>query len=83
MPLSEKNTVDRIEVVGEYNHVQVRTATKIYEDGKLISKSFHRHVITPLDDTGNEDPDVQAICAELHTQDVKDAYQTFLNNQEV
>ena len=82
MPLLEETVVDRIEVIGEYNHVQIRTATRIYENDELISKSFHRHVVTPLDDVSNEDAEVQALCTELHTQDVKDAYQTFLNNQE-
>lgn len=66
--------VDLIEIV-ENNCVQVRTATKIVEDGVEINRSFHRHVIAPGDDYNTEDAKVQAICAVVHTADVVAAYQ--------
>jgi hypothetical protein len=83
MALTEETIVDKIEVVGDFNHVQVRTATVIKRDGAEISRSFSRHVVTPGDDYSAEDSKVQGICAAVHTQDVIDAYNTHLAEQEI
>ena len=80
--LTEESVVDKIEVVGDYNHVQVRTATVIKRDGVEISRSFSRHVIAAGDDYSAEDSKVQGICAAVHTQDVIDAYAAHLAEQE-
>ena len=45
MALTETQVEDKIEVVGDYKHVQVRTANVIARDGAEISRSFHRHVL--------------------------------------
>ncbi len=66
-------TVDRIEVL-ESGAVQVRTKTAIMENGKQISGSFHRHIISPGDDYTKENTRVQAICKATHTEDVVAAY---------
>jgi hypothetical protein len=81
MALTEETAVDKIEVVGDYSHVQVRTATIIKKDGVEISRSFHRHVINPGDDYSNEEAEVQAVCAAVHTDEVKAAYAAFLAEQ--
>jgi len=86
MALTEETVQDKIEVVGEFKHVQVRTATVIKRDGVEISRSFSRHVVAPdisTDDLANESTEVQAICAAVHTQAVKDAYAAHLAAQEV
>jgi hypothetical protein len=82
MALTEETIQDKIEVVGEYKRVQVRTATVIKRDGVEISRSFHRHVVAPDADITGETAEVQAICAVVHTQAVKDAYAAFLAEQE-
>ena len=74
MALTERTTEDKIEIVGDYKHVQVRTATIIERDGEEISRSFHRHVVAPGDDISNESAEVQAVCNAVWTQEVKDAY---------
>jgi hypothetical protein len=74
MALEKIEVVDRIEVV-ENGCVQVRTATRIMEDGKQISATFHRHVVAPGDDYSAEDALVKAICAATHTAAVVSAYQ--------
>lgn len=74
MALEKIEIVDRVEVI-ENGCVQVRTKTAIMEDGKQISGTFHRHVVAPGDDYGNEDARVQAVCAAVHTADVISAYQ--------
>ena len=75
MALTESVEVDKVEIVGPYKAVQVRTATVIYKDGAEISRGFHRHVVSAGDDYSNESEEVQAICAAVHTQEVIDAKQ--------
>jgi len=77
MALEKIQIVDRIEVV-ENGSVQVRTCTRIIEDGKQISGTFHRHVVAPGDEYSAEDAKVQAICVAVHTADVVAAYQAAL-----
>lgn len=74
MALTKSITVDKIEIVGPFRHVQVRTATIVEEDGIELSRSFSRHVVSPGADTSNLDPQVQAVCASVHTQEVIDAF---------
>ena len=77
MALEKIEIVDRVEVL-ESGVVQVRTATKIMEDGKAISSTFHRHVIAPGDDYAAQADRVKAICAATHTADVISAYEASL-----
>jgi hypothetical protein len=81
MALEKTVSADKIEIVGTYKAVQVRTATAITEDGVELSRSFHRHVINPGDDYSNEEAEVQAVCAAVHTDEVKAAYAAFLAEQ--
>ena len=67
-------SVDLIEII-ENGCVQVRTKTVIKEDGVEISSKFHRHVIAPGEDYGQESPKVQSVCNAVHTNDVIVAYQ--------
>jgi len=64
MSLTKEVTADKIEVVATEDGqvVQVRTATRIVEDGEVISSSYHRHVISSGDDYSSEPSNVQAIC---------------------
>jgi len=69
MALTKSVTADKIEVVTGQNEngndvtsVQVRTATKVLEDGAVISQSYHRHVIQSGDDWTSEPQNVQDIC---------------------
>ena len=45
MALSESIEYDKIEIVGQYKHVQVRKATVIKRDGTEITRSFERFVL--------------------------------------
>lgn len=77
MALTKTTTNDKIEVLqlaAGYPVVQVRTATVIAEDGVEISRTFHRHVLTPDADLTAEDADVSAICTPVFTDAVKAAY---------
>ena len=70
MALIKEITQDRIEVVGEFKAVQVRTKTAVMEDGVELSSVFHRHVVSAGDDYSAESTEVQAICAAVHTDAV-------------
>ena len=89
MAITKETVVDKIEVL-EMGQVQVRTATKIVEDGTELSRAFHRHVVMPSDkttgswvdtDISGEDARVQAICTATWTDEVKTAYQTMMDSQ--
>ena len=83
MALTEETLQDKIEIVGEYKHVQVRTATVIKKDGVELTRSFSRHVVAPDANITGESTEVQAICTAVHTQAVKDAYAAHLASLEV
>jgi hypothetical protein len=84
MALEKTLRNDKIEVIsqGDWSCVQVRTATIVSEDGVELSRSYHRHVVTPNADLSAEDADVSAICTTVFTQAVKDAYAAHLAAQE-
>ena len=70
MALTKVVTQDKIEVVGEFKHVQVRTKTAVLEDGVELSSGFSRHIVSAGDDYSAESAEVQAICAAVHTDAV-------------
>ena len=88
MALTKVIEEDKIEVVGEYKAVHVRTATIIKEDGVELNRSFHRKVLDPgiLDgsddlvntDLSGESSEVQGICNAVWTASVKNAWKTKL-----
>ena len=80
MAITKEEIQDKIEVVGDFKHIQVRTATVIKEDGVEISRSFHRHVVAPDSDSSKESADVKAMVKQFHTDEVKKAYATHLEN---
>ena len=75
MALTERTEVDKIEIVGPYRAVQVRTATVIERDGEELTRSYQRHVVSAGDDYSNETAEVQAVCAAVHTAEVVAARQ--------
>lgn len=82
MSLNKQTVVDQIEIT-ENGTVQVRTATRIVEDGAVLSSSLHRHVIAPGDDYSGECDKVKAICAATHTAAVVSAYKAAIAAQGV
>ena len=80
MALTEETIQDKIEIVGDYKMIQVRTATLIKKDGVEISRSFHRHVVAPNSDLSGESDDVKAMAAQFHTDKVKAAYDKWVED---
>ena len=71
--LEKQIVVDLIEII-KNGCVQIRTCTRVMEDGEQISGTFHRHIVVPGADYIAEDARVQAICAAVHTDEVIAAY---------
>ena len=82
MALTKETQIGKIEVVGKYKSVQIRTDTVVLEDGEELSRKYHRHALNPDAVITNEHSEVQAVCNAVWTQDVKDAYETFKAEQE-
>ena len=88
MALTKTTEDDKIEVVTQYKNVQIRTATVIKEDGKELSRSFHRRVLQPgsIDssdnysktDVSSESTEIQGICNATWTDAVHDAFKAQL-----
>ena len=90
MALTKEIVEDKIEVVGDYKAIQVRTATIIKDDGVEVSRSFHRDIIYPCTksgdtwsdtDTSSQSTEVQAIATAVWTGAVKTAYKTMIDAQ--
>ena len=91
MAITKETQIGKIEVVGKYKSVQVRTDTVVMEDGEELSRKYHRHALNcgTLDADNNlvdtvltdEHAEVQAVCNAVWTQSIKDAYRTFLASQ--
>ena len=91
MALTKETVVDKIEVL-EMGQVQVRTATRVMEDGAVLSSSFHRNILEPSTkasgswadtDISGEDARVQAVANATWTDSVKTAYQAMMDAQSI
>tara|TARA_R100001129_G_C5165428_1_gene203190 strand:+ start:195 stop:485 length:291 start_codon:yes stop_codon:yes gene_type:complete len=96
MAITKETEIPKIEIVGSWN-VQVATDTVIKEDGTIISRSRHRHVLQPYTSSKDSDgkwthtdtdisaeaTEVQAIANAVWTDTVKANYKTFVESQEV
>jgi len=94
MALTKETIEDKIEIVGEYKNIQVRTATVIKEDGVEINRSFHRRTLDCIASEKNEDnswthtdtdvsgesTEVQGIATAVWTDAVKLAKRTANEN---
>ena len=70
----EKQIKDDYEVRTEHKHINVRTKTSIMEDGKELSFSYHREVLTPDMDVSSESDEIKALAGAIWTDAVKKAW---------
>ena len=82
MALTKETQIGKIEVVGKYKCVQVRTDIVVMEDGEELSRKYHRHALSPDAVITDENAEVQAVCNAVWTQAVKDAYEAFKTEQQ-
>ena len=88
MAITKTIVDDKIEIVSDYKHLQIRTATVIKEDGVELSRNYHRRVLhcgnLTVDkvwndtDVSSESTEIKSIASAVWTQSVKDAYKAIL-----
>ena len=74
MSLTKQAVIDQITVT-ENGVIFYREATKIMEDGKELSKTYHRSSLYPAQDLTGVPANVVAICNTVWTEAVIAAYQ--------
>ena len=87
MALTKEVVIDKIEVL-EMGDIQVRTATRILEDGVQLSQSYSRNVFVPCHkigetwadtDISGEDASIQAQANAKWTSSVKTAFKEMID----
>ena len=78
MSLTKQRVQDKIEIVSEYKHIQIRYSDQIIEDGKVISSSYYRIVVDCGEDAKAIEHNVKAIADIYWTDEVKAAYEASL-----
>jgi hypothetical protein len=81
MAITKEVKIDKLEIVGDFKHVQCREATVVSEDGVELSRSFHRHVLHPDSDISGEPQETQDVCNAVWTDEVKTAWTAFQEAQ--
>ena len=79
MAITKETVVDQITVT-ENGIVLYREATRIIEDGKELTKTYHRSSLTPGQDLTGQPASVVAICNAAWTSEVVAAYQAAQSN---
>ena len=69
--------------ITESGSIQVRCITRIMEDGREISRFYHRHVVSPGDDTKDEDERTKKIAKVIHTPEVIATYKATIKKEMV
>ena len=82
MAITKETQIGKIEVVGKYKSVQVRTDTVVMEDTEELSRKYHRHSLMPDAVITDEHTEVQAVCNAVWTDEVKANYETFKAEQQ-
>ena len=80
MSLTKQTVVDQITVT-ENGVVMYREATRIMENGKQLSQTYHRSSLTPAQDLTGVPANVVAICNTVWTAEVIAAYQAAQESQ--
>ena len=80
MALTKEITYD-YEIRTEWRHIQERQRTAIVEDGKELSFSYHRRVLTPGDDLSSEREELRALSSSLWTQAVSASWSGYQTTQ--
>lgn len=82
MSLSKKRIQDKIEIVGEFKHIQVRYQDQIIENGNVISESYYRDNIDCGDIEKAKEHNVDNIANVVWTEDIKKSYVDYINSLE-
>tara|TARA_R100000388_G_C7220886_1_gene148868 strand:+ start:811 stop:1107 length:297 start_codon:yes stop_codon:yes gene_type:complete len=88
MALTKETSAELIQVIGPFKHIEIRTTTRVKDDGVVVADNLHRdnikcgdlnsqNQLVPTDISG-QSAEVQAIAAAVWTNEVKEAYRNYL-----
>ena len=83
MALEKQRVQDKVEIVKEWKHIQVRFSDNILEDGKVISHSYHRDIVLCGDYAKADELGVRAIADAVWTADMIAAYEASIAQPEI
>jgi hypothetical protein len=88
MALTKETTTELIQVIGPFKTIEIRTTTRIKDDGVVVADNLHRDNIKIGDlnsknelvatDISGQSAEIQAIAAAVWTDEVKEAYRKYL-----
>ena len=92
MALTKEVKIDRLEILGDEKIIQCREAIVVSEDGVELSRSYHRHILSPTSCKKNEDgtfthtdtdisdepAETQALCTAIWTDAVVAKWKTYI-----
>lgn len=81
MELTKQKIQDKIEIVSEFKHIQIRYSNQILEDGVKLSEAYERTVVLCGDYDAADLHNVRAIADAVWTPELITAYQEQLNSQ--
>ena len=82
MAITKTTAIDKIEILGDFKHIQVRQASIIQEDGVELTRSFHRYVLSPGQDLSEQPSEIQSIANAVWTEELITAHQASLQQIE-
>jgi predicted transcriptional regulator len=75
MALTKQKVQDKLEIVSQFKHIQIRYSNQIVEDGNVISESYERTVVSCGDYDAADQHNIRAIADAVWTPELIAAYQ--------
>ena len=83
MALTKQKVQDKIEIVSEFKHIQIRYSNQILEDGVKLSEAYDRTVVSCGDWDKADEHNVRAIADAVWTADMIAAYEASIAQPEI
>ena len=83
MALLKKQVQDKIEIVSEFKHIQIRYSNQILEDGVKLSEAFERTVVSCGDYDKADEHNVRAIADAVWSEEIIAAYEASIAQPEI
>jgi len=88
MALTKETSIDLIQLTGPFRIIEIRTTTRIKDNGVIVADNLHRRPIKCGDldasnnlkptDISGETAEIQGIAAVVWTDEVKEKYRQYL-----
>jgi len=78
MALTKQKVQDKLEIVSQFKHIQIRYSNQIVEDGNVISESYERTVVSCGNYDAADTHNIRAIADAVWTPELIAAYQAHI-----